>query len=155
MDIEELKKYIDFIADTDIEVLEITLPQGEKICLKRADISSFLHIKEQEKTKQDKQETSTVQHEQANIQQEQKSANEFIITSPMVGKFLLSTSKEHPPFVAEGIEVKQGQKVGIIETMRIFRDVISPKSGVVKKILVEDGVYVEYGQPLIILELKE
>ncbi|MCS7227929.1 MAG: biotin/lipoyl-binding protein, partial [Endomicrobia bacterium] len=37
----------------------------------------------------------------------------------------------------------------------IFRDVVSPKTGVVKKILVEDGKYVEYGQPLIVLELKE
>jgi len=39
--------------------------------------------------------------------------------------------------------------------MRIFRDVVSPKSGVVKKILVEDGQYVEYGHPLIELEVKE
>jgi acetyl-CoA carboxylase biotin carboxyl carrier protein len=80
---------------------------------------------------------------------------EFVITSPMVGRFLLSPSKDHPPFIVENAKVKQGQKIAVIETMRIFRDVISPKNGVVKKILVEDGQFVEYNQPLVVLELNE
>ncbi len=145
-DIEEIKKYIDFLSETDIEVLEITLPQGEKIHLKRN--KSVVTVVPRHEEKQNlKQKISQ--------QESSEDKNEFVIISPMVGKLLLSISKDHPPFVVEGTEVKQGQKVAIIETMKIFRDVISPKNGVVKKILVEDGKYVEYGQPLIVLELKE
>lgn len=146
--LDELKKYIDFLSQTDIEELEITTPDGEKISLKRSEVvQSFVKPQEQQKSEQ------TVEKEV--VTEKQKERTSFIITSPMVGKFLLSTSKDHPPFIVENATVKEGQKVAIIETMRIFRDVVSPKSGVVKKILVEDGQYVEYGQPLIELEVKE
>lgn len=149
-DIEELKKYIDFLSETDIEVLEITSSQGEKLHLKRNKPVVFVTQQEEQNIKQ---KIPQPQSQQQIISEHEK--KEFIITSPMVGRFLLSISQDHPPFVVEGMEVKQGQKVAIIETMKIFREVVSSKNGVVKKILVEDGKYVEYGQPLVVLELKE
>ncbi|MFN3550629.1 MAG: acetyl-CoA carboxylase biotin carboxyl carrier protein [Endomicrobiia bacterium] len=141
--IEELKEYINFLSKTDIEEIEITTQQGEKICLKRSEAESLVkNLNKDVKQQQDK----------SNEEKNSSVVKEIVITSPMVGKFLLSTSKDHPPFVMVSSSVKKGQKVAIIETMRIFRDVISPEDGVVKKILVEDGQYVEYGQPLIVLE---
>ncbi len=146
--LEELKKYIDFLATTDIEELEITSPNGEKILLKRSELLN-IPVSTQE-TQNVKKETI-----EAKIEQQTEEKKEFVITSPMVGKFLLSVSQDHPPFIFVGMKVKQGQKVAIIETMRMFRDVVSQKNGVVKKILVEDGQFVEYKQPLIVLELEE
>lgn len=143
--IEDLKEYIDFLSKTDIEELEITTADGEKIFLKRGEFLTYTEQPSRNKEEQS-QEISEVKVEK----------KEFVITSPMVGRFLLSPSKDHPPFIVEGAQVKQGQKLAIIETMRIFRNVISPKDAIVKKILVEDGNYVEFGQPLIILEeIKE
>jgi acetyl-CoA carboxylase biotin carboxyl carrier protein len=143
--LEELKKYIDFLSTTDIEELEVETPEGEKFLLKRSEVLSNIFSKPQiETTKEDKVEEKKLEEKK-----------EFVITSPMVGRFLLSPSKDHPPFIVENAKVKQGQKIAIIETMRIFRDVVSPKNGVVKKILVEDGQFVEYNQPLVFLELEE
>jgi acetyl-CoA carboxylase biotin carboxyl carrier protein len=148
--LDELKKYIDFLSTTDIEELEIVAPEGEKILLKRSEVlSNVTALGQQQNVQTNKTEVAL------EPQQQVVEKKEFVITSPMVGKFLLSTSKDHPPFVFVGAKVNQGQKVAIIETMRIFRDVVSPKNGVVKKILVEDGQFVEYNQPLVVLELEE
>ncbi|MCS7152148.1 MAG: hypothetical protein NZ928_07220 [Endomicrobia bacterium] len=146
--INDIQQYIDFLSTTDIEELEITAPDGEVILLKRKPgIQYSGSIKKQ----QSLGETES-QIKQESTKEEQKDKKEFVITSPMVGKFLLSISKDHPPFIVEGAQIKQGQKVAVIETMKILRDVVSPQDGVVKKILVEDSKFVEYGQPLIVLE---
>jgi acetyl-CoA carboxylase biotin carboxyl carrier protein len=70
------------------------------------------------------------------------------ITSPMVGTFRRSPSKDHPPMVLEGTKVKPGDKVGVVECMKIPNDVVSYSEGTISKILVEDGQPVEYGQPI-------
>lgn len=71
-----------------------------------------------------------------------------IVKSPMVGTFRRSTSKDHPPFVVEGNHVKPGDRLGIVECMKIPNEVVSFSAGTIVKILVEDGQVVEYGQPL-------
>lgn len=150
--IDELKKYIEFLNSTDIEEIEIETPEGEKIFLKREkkETTSLLpNSNVKEGLFSEKQEVLNKE-----VKEEKPMFEEFVITSPMVGKFLLSVSQDHPPFVMEGTYIKQGQKVAVIETMKILRDVLSPKEGVVKKILVKDGEFVEYGTPLIVLEVK-
>lgn len=146
INIEELKQYVEFLKGTDIEELEIEVENGQKIHLKR-DQSGLVPIEnvENDANKQDV----------ANVQQKVELKKKKVIKSPMVGKFLLSTSKDHPPFVVEGAEVKQGQKIAVIETMKMFKDVVSPVSGVVEKIKVEDGKFVEYGQELFVIKELE
>jgi acetyl-CoA carboxylase biotin carboxyl carrier protein len=149
--IDQLKEYVEFLKTTDIEELEIETVDGEKFHLKRSDVIPV----------QDNVVSPLVQKTQPEVNKvdtlpnETKKEDNFVIKSPMVGKFLLSTSKDHPPFVVEGAKVKQGQKVAVIETMKMFKDVISQVSGTVKKILVEDGKYVEYGQDLLIIEVEK
>ena len=46
----------------------------------------------------------------------------------------------------------KGDTVMIVEAMKTMNHVPSTKEGVVKKIVVEDGQPVEYGQTLVILE---
>lgn len=76
---------------------------------------------------------------------------EFVVRSPMVGMFRRGQGKGRPPLVMEGNHVKPGDRVGIVECMKIPTDVISYNGGEIKKILVEDGQAVEYGQPLFVL----
>jgi acetyl-CoA carboxylase biotin carboxyl carrier protein len=80
---------------------------------------------------------------------------EEIIKSPMVGTFRRSLSKDHPPMVLEGNHVKPGDKMAVVECMKIPNEVVSFAVGVVSKILVEDGQAVEYGQPLFSIELNK
>lgn len=75
-----------------------------------------------------------------------------VMKSPMVGAFYRSANPESPAFVEEGKSVKQGDTVCIIEAMKMMNQIAADKSGVIKKILVENGATVEYDQPLFIIE---
>ena len=74
------------------------------------------------------------------------------ITSPMVGTAYLSPEPGASPFVSVGDAVTEGQTLMIVEAMKTMNHIPSPKSGTVKRILVEDGSPVEFGAPLMIVE---
>ena len=74
------------------------------------------------------------------------------VTSPMVGTAYMAAEPGAAPFVSIGAEVKEGQTLLIIEAMKTMNHIPAPKSGTVKRILVEDGSPVEYGAPLMIIE---
>ena len=75
-----------------------------------------------------------------------------IVTSPMVGTAYLSAEPGATPFVTIGQQVKEGDTLMIVEAMKTMNHIPSPKSGTVKRILVDDGTPVEYGAPLMIVE---
>jgi acetyl-CoA carboxylase biotin carboxyl carrier protein len=74
------------------------------------------------------------------------------VTSPMVGTCYLQAEPGTPAFVSPGDKVKEGQTILIIEAMKTMNQIPAPKSGTVKRILVEDGSPVEFGAPLMIIE---
>ncbi len=74
------------------------------------------------------------------------------VTSPMVGTVYLQAEPGSPSFVSTGAQVKEGDTLLIIEAMKTMNHIPAPKSGTVKRILVEDGAAVEYGAPLMIIE---
>ena len=80
------------------------------------------------------------------------SSDNVVVKSPIVGTAYLSPEPGAKTFVAEGKKIKKGDTVMIVEAMKTMNHVPSIKDGVVKKILVEDGQPVEYGQTLVILE---
>ncbi len=57
-----------------------------------------------------------------------------------------------PCTISVGDTVTEGQTVLIIEAMKTMNQIPAPRSGKVKRILVEDGAPVEFGAPLLILE---
>jgi acetyl-CoA carboxylase biotin carboxyl carrier protein len=74
-----------------------------------------------------------------------------IVKSPMVGTFYRSPSPGSPAFIEVGQTVSDGQTLCIIEAMKLLNEIESDAAGVVKKILVESGQPVEYGQPLFVI----
>lgn len=74
------------------------------------------------------------------------------VTSPMVGTAYLQPEPGTPAFVSVGDKVAEGQTLMIVEAMKTMNQIPSPKSGTVKRILVEDGAPVEFGAPLMIIE---
>ena len=66
---------------------------------------------------------------------------EALVIAPMVGVFHASE-----PAVRVGSDIKPGQVVGMIESMRLMNEVTADVGGVVTAIGVEDGMAVEYGQ---------
>ena len=74
------------------------------------------------------------------------------ITSPIIGTAYLSPEPGAKKFVEVGSKIKKDQTVIIVEAMKTMNHVPSTADGVVKKILVQDGQAVEFGQTLFILE---
>ncbi len=74
------------------------------------------------------------------------------ITSPTVGTFYRSPSPEEESFVEEGTRIEIDSTICIIEAMKVMNEVKAEISGVVSKILVENGQAVEYGQVLFLID---
>jgi acetyl-CoA carboxylase biotin carboxyl carrier protein len=75
-------------------------------------------------------------------------AKTAMITAPMPGTFYTSGAPELPPFVKEGDHLGVGTVVCIVEAMKVMNEVKSEISGVIGKVLVENGSPVEFGQAL-------
>ena len=74
------------------------------------------------------------------------------LKSPMVGTFYRSATPSGKPFIDVGSEVKEGDVLCIVEAMKLLNEIQAEKSGVVRRILVENGQPVEYGQTLMVIE---
>ena len=74
------------------------------------------------------------------------------ITSPIIGTAYLSPEPGAKKFVEVGSQIKKGQTVIIVEAMKTMNHVPSTADGVIKKILVQDGQAVEFGQTLLVLK---
>ncbi|MGC8529821.1 MAG: acetyl-CoA carboxylase biotin carboxyl carrier protein [Leptospirillia bacterium] len=77
-----------------------------------------------------------------------------VITSPIVGTFYRSSSPDAAPYVEVGSPVTKGQILCIIEAMKLMNEIESEIDGTVRAFLVENGQPVEYGAPLIEIDLK-
>lgn len=75
-----------------------------------------------------------------------------VVKSPMVGTFYRAPAPNAKNFVEIGSQVSSGDTLCIVEAMKILNQIESDKTGVVKKILVENGQPVEYDQPLFVIE---
>ena len=74
------------------------------------------------------------------------------IVAPIVGTLYTTPSPNAEPFIEVGAEVEEETVVCIIEAMKVMNEIKSGVHGVVKKILIENGSAVEYGQPLFQVE---
>jgi acetyl-CoA carboxylase biotin carboxyl carrier protein len=70
----------------------------------------------------------------------------------MVGTAYVAPEPGAKPFVDVGSRVSAGETLLIIEAMKTMNQIPSPRAGVVKQILFEDGQPVEFGEPLMIIE---
>ncbi len=74
------------------------------------------------------------------------------VSSPMVGTVYMQAEPGAPSFISVGASVNEGDTLLIVEAMKTMNHIPAPKSGTVKRILVEDGAAVEFGTPLVIVE---
>ena len=84
--------------------------------------------------------------------EEEIDPSNIIITSPIVGTAYLAPEPGAKKFAEVGKKIKKGDTVIIVEAMKTMNHIPSSQDGTVKKICVEDGQPVEFGQNLIIFE---
>lgn len=74
-----------------------------------------------------------------------------VVTAPLVGTFHAAPYKDAKPFVSVGSKVKKGDKLCIVEAMKVMNEITSPYDGVIKEILVKDNDVVEFGKKLFVI----
>ncbi|WP_457677922.1 acetyl-CoA carboxylase biotin carboxyl carrier protein [Thermovibrio sp.] len=140
--IEKLKELLKSLENTSIEEIELEA-EGFKLRAKFNRSGSLV-----------KEVKEAVRVSEPPVQGEKEKPEEkyFVVESPMVGTFYRAPAPGAEPFVKEGDYVEKGQTLCIIEALKVMNEIESEVSGIVRKILVENGQPVEYGQPLFYIE---
>ena len=129
--IEELKNYLD-----EFELTEIEYQDGnKKIKVAKNLISS----------------TSVTAHKPGLTKTKEEESGTKVI-SPIIGTAYLAPEPGAKKFIEVGQKIKKGQTVMIVEAMKTMNHVPSTADGEVKKVLVQDGQAVEFGQTLVLLK---
>lgn len=125
-----------YVGNTDLEFVNIE-KDGCKVMFRRSGVAP----------------AQAAQAIESQAQEAAQETNKFAsIRSPIVGRFHSSTGADRPALVVEGGKVTAGQRVAIVEAMKIRKEVFSAVTGTVARIAVRDGDPVEYGQELFIIE---
>jgi acetyl-CoA carboxylase biotin carboxyl carrier protein len=150
MDLRKLKKLIDLVEESGIAELELT-EDGEKVRISRNFNSNNMPMQQQYAAMQFAAGPQG-QAPQVAVTVEAPVVEEgHAVKSPMVGTFYRSASPDSKAFVEVGDTVAVGDTLCIIEAMKLLNEIESDKAGVVTKILVDNGLAVEYGEPLFII----
>jgi acetyl-CoA carboxylase biotin carboxyl carrier protein len=145
MDIRKIKKLIELIEESDVEVLEIT--EGEESIKISRRSSQFAATPAPAAMQAPFPASAPAQT--APVEAEMEAKNTLpTINSPMVGTFYRSPSPEAQPFVQVGQEVQVGDVLCIVEAMKMMNQIEADRSGTISEILVENGAPVEFDQPL-------
>jgi acetyl-CoA carboxylase biotin carboxyl carrier protein len=84
--------------------------------------------------------------------EKQKTISGTEVKSPIIGTAYHAPEPGAKKFAEVGKKIKKGETVMIVEAMKTMNHVPSTADGIIKKICVEDGQPVEYGQTIIIVE---
>jgi acetyl-CoA carboxylase biotin carboxyl carrier protein len=142
MDIRKIKKLIDLIEDSDVELLEIT--EGEEsIKISRRSSQATAHAAAPTPNPVIQSAPPTTTEPDQTTEQALPTIN-----SPMVGTFYRSPSPEAQPFIQVGQEVNVGDVLCIVEAMKMMNQIEADRSGTISEILIENGAPVEFDQPL-------
>lgn len=149
MDLRKLKKLIDLVEESGISELELTEGE-EKVRISRALMPSQQPIAHYMAAPQ----TAPIAHATPAPTAAVPVVAEVeghVVKSPMVGTFYRSSSPDSKAFIDVGSKVAVGETLCIIEAMKLLNEIECDFAGEIKKILVENGQPVEYGEPLFII----
>ena len=79
-------------------------------------------------------------------------SNLVTIKAQMLGTFYRSSSPDKPAFVEVGSTFNVGDKLCIIEAMKLFNEIEAEISGKIVKVLVDDATPIEFDQPLFLVD---
>ena len=148
MDLRKLKKLIDLVEESGISELELTEGE-EKVKISR---NPTLAVQPQQHLIQNQAIPNETQSIELSKKEVPPTSDSNTLNSPMVGTFYRAASPEDAPFVDIGSSVKKGDTLCIIEAMKLLNEIECDQDGIIKKILIENGQPVEFGQTLIILK---
>ena len=143
---EKIEEIISIIEDSDVNEVEVSTWWGRKIRVaKRPAGGAFT--------------PTATPSAQIPVASSVSAADEspaepagHAIRSPIVGTFYRAASPDADPFITVGDRIKVGQRICIIEAMKIMNEIESDIDGVVLEILPDNAGPVEFNQPLVIVK---
>ena len=146
MKIEEIKELINLINNSNLSELKVEMSDGTKFELKKE--TEISHNDENSKVVKKVDEVKEVVSTKTSGIQEVSNENSKIVTSPIVGTFYSKPSQDAKAYVEVGQEVKKGDVLCIIESMKLMNEIECEYSGKISKIHVQNEDMVDYGKPL-------
>ena len=127
---------------SEFNITEIEYQEGEK----------KVKVSKAQRNLSEKSVTSAVVSPNKSVLTDNSEQKGTRVKSPIIGTAYLAPEPGAKKFVEVGDKIKKGQTVVIVEAMKTMNHVPSSADGTVKKIMVNDGQPVEFGQTLIILD---
>mgnify|MGYP001156953531 FL=1 len=144
MDIRKVKKLIELLEESNVG--EIEIKEGEESVRVTKHVGSGVNYQISPMST-----NSEVQQAAEVSAPSPVETSGVTVKSPMVGTFYSAPSPEALPFVQVGQRVTAGDTLCIIEAMKIMNPIEAESEGVVTAILVENGLPVEFDQPLFLI----
>ncbi|MDQ0204671.1 acetyl-CoA carboxylase biotin carboxyl carrier protein [Pectinatus haikarae] len=134
-ELDEIKDLMHALEHSSLNRLKVKFSDGEILLEKNSVPSDFAPVKKDDVTAP----AIAVNKESDKIEE---------ITAPMVGTFYSSPEPNMPSFVQPGSKVHPNTVICILEAMKLFSEIEAQAEGEIVEVLVKDGDFVEYGQPL-------
>jgi len=153
MDLRKLKTLIDLVAESDIAELEVTEGESKVRIVKSSAIpqNQMVMLPPQGVQQYAAPAPAAAAPAPAAAPAVAAEPTGHVVKSPMVGTFYRSSAPGAAAFVEVGANIKEGDTLCIIEAMKLLNEIDADVTGVVTKILVENGQPVEFGQPLFVI----
>ena len=156
MDLRKLKKLIDLVQESDISELEVT--EGEekvRIAKQSANTGIPMQMQMQQPFYAPQPAApapaSAISASAETLDDTPALPEGHVLKSPMVGTFYRAGAPGAEPMIEVGQHVAVGDKLCIIEAMKLMNEIEADAAGTVKVVLVENGQPVEFGQPLFVI----
>ena len=151
MDINQIRKLIKLLDQTDITEIEVS--EGEhtvRISKQGAATPQYTSVQMPAPVAQQPAFAPAAPASAAPAEAPAENS-EHTVVSPMVGTFYRAASPDSAPFVNEGDKVKKGDTLCIIEAMKLMNEIEAEYDGIVEKIMPENATPIEYGQSMFII----
>jgi len=143
MDLRKVKKLIELLEESGLSEIEITEGDDKVRITKSSEEkqTTVVHTSNEAKTI-------------TNPIEDTKSINNtgfHEVKAPMIGTFYQSPEPDAESFVKVGDPISEGDTLCIIEAMKMMNKIESDISGIVERVLVQNGDPVEFDQVLFLV----
>jgi acetyl-CoA carboxylase biotin carboxyl carrier protein len=150
---DEIKELINRVEQSSIQHFELEQKKSKLVISKVA-----VHKKPVAVSEEPLITTPPAAKREQNLTEEvidHKAESLHTIVSPTVGTFYAAPEPGADPFVQVGTPIQVNSIVCVLEAMKLFNEVEAGVNGQVVELLVKDGDFIEYGQPLFLVKAEE
>jgi acetyl-CoA carboxylase biotin carboxyl carrier protein len=149
VDLKKVEELIELMRQSGVTELSLELPDF-KVSITRGPEGAQVTV-----PPQPEQPATAVEQRPRPEPRTDASVTALPVVAPVVGVFHNGGMLDPREVVREGDRVREGQLLAAIEAMKVPNDLRAPVSGIVSRLLVEDGAPVEYGQTLLTIEPEQ